>query len=527
MILSLVLQAIVAIGLPLLDQPEAFHISGRVLSDAGAPIRRAIVTVSGGQGRLPVSVITDEFGAFKVDALQAGRYRIVASRAGFVPTEYGALQAGEPGRLLILDSRSGSPDIVLTLLRGSIITGTIRDSRGVPLHEAQVTIVRETAEGLVPQVPALRTDELGRYRAFGLAAGNYLVVARVTTPIIGLLRAADGSVGAFAPTFYPSEHSASSASRIELGVGHERDGVDVVITLVPSGNINGRVAAPAGAELTRAIVTLRSGELLGQNAKTTSLDGSGRFAFSGLTPGEYIVDVQSGTDLFGRTTAFVGGGVVDVNVVLVSGKALRGTVVSGPEMRATRVELSLLAQYGGSSAPFIQSPSQPSITCAAGGAFEFRGLRPGKYKLSARTVAGGAIDALTIDGSDVLDGSFEVRSEAAELTAIVRLVPALASLSGQVIVGPLGNPEDYVLVLFPSEPTLWRHGSRRLVASRPGPDGRFTMPGLVSGRYWLAAVGDFGGAEWQVSSFLERLTAGAMAVVVEPGEALVQNVRIG
>jgi hypothetical protein len=57
-------------------------ITGIVTTEgAGTPVRRARVTLSGGEIRTPRSVVTNDEGQFGFVALPAGRYTMTASKA--------------------------------------------------------------------------------------------------------------------------------------------------------------------------------------------------------------------------------------------------------------------------------------------------------------------------------------------------------------------------------------------------------------------------------------------------------------
>src|SRR4051812_46182760 len=75
--------------------PRTGHaaISGRVVSAGNdpVPIRRATVTVTDRLGLAsPRAAVTGDDGAFVIDGLPAGQYWIVAAKAAYLPSAFGA-----------------------------------------------------------------------------------------------------------------------------------------------------------------------------------------------------------------------------------------------------------------------------------------------------------------------------------------------------------------------------------------------------------------------------------------------------
>src|SRR5438045_3947243 len=73
-------------------QQTSASIAGIVLTDEARaqPVRRAIVTLSGGSLTRSRSVITDDAGRFTFDHLASGRFTLTASKPTFVTSAYGA-----------------------------------------------------------------------------------------------------------------------------------------------------------------------------------------------------------------------------------------------------------------------------------------------------------------------------------------------------------------------------------------------------------------------------------------------------
>jgi hypothetical protein len=76
--------------------PGLGTIAGVVVLDGQVPrpLRRVTLTLSGGNARAGRQTISDDRGRFVFDGLTAGRYTLIAEKAGFVKTFYGSRRAG-------------------------------------------------------------------------------------------------------------------------------------------------------------------------------------------------------------------------------------------------------------------------------------------------------------------------------------------------------------------------------------------------------------------------------------------------
>ena len=136
-----------------LSGPATFSISGIVVSaTTGTPLDRAEVSLStsGPRGSQLAQSLTTENGSFRFDHLQAGKYRLDATRRGYIAAGYqdhdGFVTAIVTGRNLSSDG------IRLALLPTAIIGGVVTDDSGEPVGGAQVHLFRldqYTGEGKI------------------------------------------------------------------------------------------------------------------------------------------------------------------------------------------------------------------------------------------------------------------------------------------------------------------------------------------------------------------------------------------
>ncbi len=142
-------------------------IAGTVVTvGSGAPVRRARVTLSGAELRGGRSAVTDDQGRFLFTALPAGRFTMAASKTGYVGITYGAKRAGRPGTPIQLAEGQKLEKAVMSMPRGSVITGIVVDELGEPSPGTQVRVMRyvmRTGEKTLEQAGQDQTDDRGQY----------------------------------------------------------------------------------------------------------------------------------------------------------------------------------------------------------------------------------------------------------------------------------------------------------------------------------------------------------------------------
>ena len=561
--------------------------------DRSQPVRRAKVTLAGGAGggRL---VITDDTGRFEFAGLPSGRYTLRAEKPAYLTMWYGATRPDRPGTSIQLAEGQRMADVTLKLHRGAVISGVIRDDRGQPAAGVNVqamwyrTVIGERRLLAAGQGALYNqyTDDRGAYRIYGLAAGEYAVIAahrsgsgsfRVTTDadIEAALKAVKqpsaGRAGtppaatssgrvtttpspgmSYAPSFFPGAPDVAAATMISLTAGEEKDGVDFAIGFVPTATVEGTVMMPSGslpANLEVRIVNTGRVPVLSVDFGSVfpiRPGPDGAFRFRGIAPGRYAVVATTATAGGGRPGGAGAGATatplwatanVTVNGTDISGLALSlqpGMTVSGrvdyratskpvPSLPGTRVMLA--PQLTGSQV----SVGQLQMAAKEDGTFAVTGVMPGRYVLRVLPPTGSTgwlVGSAMLKDTDLADHLLEVRPNESISGIAITLIDQPAELSG-VLQDASGRPApDYTVILFASDKTQWRSGSRRIFQVRPGTDGKFQFRNLVAGVYRLAAVTDVEQGEWFDPAFLAELAKASVAVTIGTGESKVQDIRI-
>jgi uncharacterized protein (DUF2141 family) len=319
-------------------------------------VRRAIVTVSGSELATSRTTITDDDGRFVIRNLPAGRVMIHAVKSAYIATAYGAKRPGRPGTAVMLASGQ-QLNVTLKMARGAVLTGVIRDRGGMPVSGVQVRAVdlRDTqTNSLNYERTFAASDDQGAYRIFGLAPGEYAIVATsprqpgsgeigkrsdaevdalfaqiaqrnnrtmpgqvsgppgapptgtpagippgapAGTPPAARLPAAP-AVG-YAAVFYPGTSVFSSAMRIKLAAGEEHGGLDFPVTLVPVATVEGVVVSGTGQALSTIQLTItpdgpRGSLFTGPSPVLAIAPGpDGVFKYSNVPPGRYAIMARS------------------------------------------------------------------------------------------------------------------------------------------------------------------------------------------------------------------------------------------
>jgi hypothetical protein len=327
-------------------------LSGVVVSEAGAPVGGAAVSVqAGGQGGMRFgpgpglggsSALSDDGGRFRVDRLSAGRYSVTASLRGrsSTPVEV-ALQAGE--------SRE---DLRIALEAGATLRGRVVGLEAPLLGTANVT-----ASGPQGYFAGVRPASDGSFTLGGVPAGTIDLRAL----------AGDFTAG-----------SRTAATQVEIAEGQTEAEAEIVFDAV--GVIAGRVTR-AGEAVADVMLSAAGGDGPGFGAFARS-DASGGYRLEGLRDGSYTVTASPPRGAPRRQTVEVSGeATLDFDLPLAQ---LAGAVVesgSGLPLAEAEVEADAASASGPGSGP---GRARPRASTDSNGRFFIDGLEPGASTLTVR-----------------------------------------------------------------------------------------------------------------------------------------------
>jgi hypothetical protein len=243
--------------------------------------------------------------------------------------------------------------------------------------------------------------------------------------------------------------------------------------------------------------------------------------------------------------------VKDVTVQLQEGMTVTGRIVFDSTSSLPPADLSVarvnltprgtqgdLGGFGG---------GVPPATVDANGRFTIKGVVPGNYSITAAVTGGGPggrggrggaqaaattgtntqwiLKSVVAGGQDALDFGLIVEPNQ-DLTATITFGDKTQDVSG-TIQDVQGNPTaDYTIVLFPAEKGYWVPQARRIQATRPGTDGKFTFRNLPTGEYRLTAVTDIEPGEQFDPNFLDQLLSASIPVSLREGEKKTQDIKV-
>ena len=502
------------------DSQSKGSIQGTVIdSKTGQPLRGADVTLrvlfSGSRGEAS-SAASDAEGHFAFDNLSAGRYRLAASRNGYVNRDprVSGLRAG----IVSLSSGQHVDSIVLKLIPSAVLAGRVTSEGDEPVPNVSVQAMKFTYQGEKRQlsdVGTSTTNDRGEYRIWGLAPGKYYV--RATHPR-GQAARPGGQV--YVPIFYPGVSDISRTQAIELHPGDEITGIDLSFVSLRSVRVSGHVVSVGSSGVKNAQVTLVGGSgSMTFAAGQASTDAKGAFEIRGVAPGSYtLIAEQFGNAdpekvTRGRTSVEVGeANLNDVEVIIGPGSSVSGHVhIDGkgnPDL--TKLTVALDAQDDLSSMGF--APDVSSVPLRSDGTFSFHDVPEGTYHIKLLPLPDGYYLKPSGEGDAVEAGVKVGRNHAATVELTLRT--GAGRITGTVAKDQQPFPGAPVVLI----PDGARRGQPRFYRQAlTDAGGRFTISSITPGDYKLFAWEEIERGMYLDPDFLQSYEDSGKPVHVEEG----------
>jgi hypothetical protein len=525
-------------------------IRGSVVSaETGAPLRRVQVRASNQRGAGGGLAQTDDQGNYEITDLPAGRYSIVATRAGYVTVQFGQRAFNQQGNPLELADGQRAEKVNFVLPRGGAISGAIVDELGEPIAGVNVTAQRYAFVGGSRRLTGVggagafdRTDDRGEYRLFGLPPGDYLVSAtfRDFSFLPPTSVASPSAREGFAPTFFPGTTNPAEARRVGVRSGQEAQNVSFALASARVGRIRGRVMTRGGGNPTAGTfvsVVPREQEMgIGTMSSGTQVLGDGSFQTPPLPPGAYVLFVgpqgprDSPEAEVGRTEVVIAGDDVD-DVVIVTGPGgiIRGRVVTdtGTAPPFTPRQMQIFPQPADRGAARSFGVFR-AATVNDDWTFEVRGLADRvrlRWSLNGPPSAWSMRSALK-DDIDIADTAIDVAPGQVIDEVEIVLTEKVTELTGMVI-DERGQPAtDAAVVVFADNKARWTAGSRYVRTTKVDTGGKYELR-LTPGESYLAlAVRNLEDGQYADPEFLQRASAAATSAGVSEGQSRILNLRV-
>lgn len=434
------------------------RLSGRItMAGTGQPVDGVRVTISGAALQGSRTILTDDEGEFAFSELPAGAFTIRATLTGHIAGAWGQRSPGRSGATLVLAAGEVRRDISFEIAKGGVISGIVLDERNRPAIGTPVRVMRwlmQSGERTLVTAGTGSADDRGLYRIFNLPPGDYLVSA------------------------VPRNASAETETTVQMQRAEE----------------------------------LRALGLMGTPPATMSVnlsDVRGRDTSVGYAPVFYpgTPDLETATVVrLGLSEERLG---VDFALRQVRLSNVTGHVVMPAGQNPTTVTIRLLPPDGATS-----GLPQLSVRPSQNGAFTIPAVAPGRYVVLAtaiETVAGSpesqvvAPSAIAPPGPQAAQRRLWAQTDLfveGEYAPIISLsLQEGVNVSGHLMFDGASVPQGSQRPRVTMSPL-----GQMLQSAGVGswntdvePGGRFTLRGVIPGRY---RVGVTGVAGWQVRSVL-------------------------
>lgn len=539
-------QGPVTLGSPLLPRRDmtiktgTARVRGTVrAAESGAPLRKASVQISSPEGGMR-TVQADANGAFDFTELAAGRYRIHASKVGYIQMSFGQRRPEGGGRPLVVAEGAQIERVDLALPRGGVVTGRVVDEFGEPAPEVNVVAQRRLSTGqggdvrLVPVGRSVMTNDAGEFRLFGLPPGEFVLAASQVMGGGGPFQQAPRE--GYAPTYFPGVADVNSAQHVRVRVAETLSDVTIPLVATTLARLSGTVVDGSGQPITQGVVMSvpRLGLSAGMPVRPGPIGADGSFTISGVPPGQYTLRANVPNDSRRTSTALVadvdvtGDDISGIRVApAIPGKVTGSVVFTGTARPPASLEaIHILSVPAG---PYLGSPPPPT-PLRTDGSFEID-VPPGRVRLQARVPpsqgqAPWSVKSVFAGGTDVTDDGLEVRSGSDIRDVVIELTNVRSDLSGFVSDARGNRLDDYSVVVFARDRVRWKGLGRYVSVARPDETGRFRVNSLQPEDYEAVALEFVEMNRVQEPEFLETLRGAGVTFTLGEGETRVLDLRL-
>ena len=522
--------------------PDRNSIAGQVVKvGSGEPIAKATVTITRADAASGESytTTTSNEGQFVFQNIQPGRYRLSATRNGYVRAEYGTRSPNGPGSPITVAGNQNLTGIELRMIPGGTITGRVLDREGEPVANAVVEALKYSyrdGQRVMTVTQTVRSNDLGEYRLFWLQPGRYFVSATAPPP-----DARDQSAEAYIPIYYPGTADELAAAPIDLRGGIVLGGVDLAVmparTLVVQGQIINGVTGQPSSNATIMVSRARhqangSGFRISMRNLAnigTRMTNQGAFEIRGLVPGDYEIHGvlnERNLHLTARVPIEIGNtDVRNVAVVVQPGFKLTGRVAiegqqagqNNPELANVLVTLDLDSRNPLGEVPLV-SPLR------ADGTFQLDHVGRDDYRISlAGMPANAYVKSARLGSVDVMTDGLRLEQPPANVLEI------LLSRNSVTVEGSVQNeknePAANVTVVLTPENSLRNRRDLYRTASTDA-SGRYRIEGVPPGDYRAYAWEDVEAGAWQDPEFLRQFEDRSRTVRVNEGGTSAVELRL-
>lgn len=503
---------------PNASQENANVISGRVVSRDGEPLVKARVSVARvNSSGMPQSVRVDNAGSFRTNSLEPGVYWVSAGVTGYVmdptrtPSPAGFYHPGD--------------NVTLTMVKGGVITGTVRNSNNEPVVAIAVRAIRVKDQNgkpvLAPGVSRERlTDDRGVYRIYGVTPGTYIVSAGGTSRFNG-----SPTLSAYQkvpPTFAPGG-TREGATEIVLN-SNEETIIDITFRDDPghavSGSLLNGLKPGEGTSWAISVSLLDVITRLEMGSTYYNATENQPFALYGVPDGDYELTASQGSSSGDQVSSspkrirVQGADVTGITLAMMPMGAIDGRLNLEPMTKGgcgkrrewaqletliyvRRFEPEKKANAGSKSDPqvevsYINRSSIRTVFPESNGSFVIKNLRPGNYRIEPREPAPGwYVRTISLGAGpkavNVARQGISLQSAEHLSGLTLTLKEGAARLRGRISLGEGQSLPPAVRVYLAPAEKEEAENVLRFYEARPEADGSFTVDNLAPGKYWITA----------------------------------------
>ena len=518
-------------------------VTGKVVQEPGGQgIRKVIVElVQGEEGETgkEYRTATDAAGVFRFEGVEAGKYAVDLSRAGFFPAKKNG-----PEWTVTVEAGKEVAELVYKMRAAGVITGRIVDGDGDPLANAGVKAILQgkPALGSARQAGVVTVDggamnhaltnDLGEYRIADLEPGQYEV--QVDPPLfLGPApnpadRGKQREKVLFTKTYYPGTMEEGQAGTVQVTSGGTAT-ANVTLLTNRAYRVSGTVSGASGAQMEQIILVSRSSTQLQQN-----VEEGGKFEFQNVQPGTYearvvlVVGVGEGqrptmkVEMVKAPIVVEGADVTGLDLVPEAGGTIRGKfrMEDGTSIDWTQltVRLEPVAESGAGGAEGGADTLGNLQSYGAGvepdGSFEIADVPGGTYQLAVAVKSeiyrDHYVKSVMESGREVADTGFAATGGA----ALEVVVSANGATIDRTVLNAEGKPATNAEVIAVPATGMRMRPDAYQVEKTNG-QGHYTLRGMNPGQYVLVALE---GAHEDARSAAFATKYGAVGEPVDLGE---------
>jgi carboxypeptidase family protein len=284
---------------------EKASIQGLVINaTTSEPLKGVRVRLTrSGEYRTLYRGVSDAVGQFSIQNIEAGSYQIRIEKEGYHSPNRGCSSDIQDDDVITLSVGQSLSGLKFQMLAPAVITGHVFDSSGNPITEAEVgayLIAARSGRRFLLSEATARTDDRGQYRLFHLKPGPYLLrldqALRLRDELEEHTDAAK-ELG-FRPIYYPDTFGIDDAQKVMVHPGQELTDKNFTAHFAKVLRLRGKVLNGLTNEpMADGVLAIEALDNSMKENKATSytIRDDGHFEVEDLTPGRYLVSVETGT----------------------------------------------------------------------------------------------------------------------------------------------------------------------------------------------------------------------------------------